>query len=146
MKALVQRVSCARVLVSEDVVGEISKGLLVFLAVEKEDSIETAAKLRDKLLNYRIFSDEKDKMNLSLKDTAGDLLIVSQFTLAANTSKGRRPSFDGAALPEKAQDLYLGFVELCKEQIGRVETGEFGANMQVELTNDGPVTFMLEIK
>jgi D-tyrosyl-tRNA(Tyr) deacylase len=125
-------------------VGEISTGLLVLLGVSPDDDIERGQKLADRLLNYRIFPDDDQRMNCSLKDINGELLIVSQFTLCADTKKGLRPGFSTAAPPELAESLYSDFVEYYESQIGKVETGIFGANMQVSLVNDGPVTFLLE--
>ena len=125
-------------------VGEISTGLLVLLGVSPDDDIERGQKLADRLLNYRIFPDDDQRMNCSLKDINGELLIVSQFTLCADTKKGLRPGFSTAAPPELAESLYSDFVEDYESQIGKVETGIFGANMQVSLVNDGPVTFLLE--
>ena len=144
MKALIQRVQTASVRVDESVVGEIEKGLLVFLAAEKGDDLETVDKLADRLLNYRVFSDQDGKMNLSSVDTGAEILLVSQFTLAADTRKGRRPSFTPAAAPELAKELYLKFAERLRQAELKVETGQFAADMQVGLVNDGPVTFMLE--
>jgi D-tyrosyl-tRNA(Tyr) deacylase len=145
MKALIQRVSSASVVVEGDVVGEISKGVLLFLGVEKGDDEKLAQVLLDKVLTYRIFEDEYGKMNLGLSDIGGDLLVVSQFTLAANTRKGRRPSFSEAASPEKASQLYDYFLERAKVCNIKVRAGIFGADMKVSLLNDGPVTFLLEV-
>ncbi|SFC30723.1 D-tyrosyl-tRNA(Tyr) deacylase [Marinospirillum celere] len=145
MKALLQRVKYARVLVEQEVVGEIGPGLLVFLGVDKEDDEKTAEKLLDKVLSYRVFGDDQDKMNLSLKDTQGGLLVVSQFTLSANTQKGLRPSFSSAASPQQGEFLYNHFLKQAHQHQGKVASGQFAANMQVELTNDGPVTFWLEV-
>lgn len=144
MKALIQRVSSASVEVDGEVVGSIQRGLLVLLAVEKHDSTDTAEKLVHKLLNYRVFADENDKMNLCVKDIDGGLLVVSQFTLAASTTKGLRPSFSSAAEPALAKEYYEYCIENIKKQLDKVETGIFAADMQVKLVNDGPVTFMLE--
>lgn len=145
MKALLQRVKSARVTVDDQLVGEIGSGLLVFLGVDKLDTQEVADKLLDKLLAYRVFADEEDKMNLSLKDIQGELLLVSQFTLSANTNKGLRPSFSSAASPSQGELLYNHFLDSARRRLSRVASGQFAANMQVELVNDGPVTFMLEI-
>ncbi len=145
MKLVVQRVKKANVVVDEKVIGEISKGYMVLLGVGPEDTKETADFLVQKLIKLRIFEDENEKMNLSIKDIDGELLIVSQFTLYADTTGGNRPSFVNAAKPEKANELYEYFVEECKKQnIKKVATGKFGADMQVTLQNDGPVTIILE--
>lgn len=144
MKALIQRVSHAQVMVNSDVVGAIDKGILLLLGVEQADTQEKANKLLHKVLNYRIFADADGKMNLSLKDIGGGLLVVSQFTLAADTKKGLRPSFSSAASPALAQTLYDYFVGEAKQQHTQVATGIFAADMKVSLCNDGPVTFMLE--
>ena len=144
MKALIQRVSEASVDVGGTRVGQISAGLLVFLGVDKSDDAEVVQRLADKVMNYRIFSDENGKMNRSLIAANGEMLVVSQFTLSADTQKGLRPSFTSAADPELANALYQAFVTACREKIARVETGQFAADMQVSLVNDGPVTFLLE--
>lgn len=144
MKALVQRVKKASVTIDDKLYSKIDQGLLVFLGVQKGDSIENADKLAQKLVNLRIFEDENDKMNLSLKDVGGQMLVVSQFTLCGDCKKGTRPSFDNAELPDKANELYEYFVSKIKEQGIKVQTGSFGAMMDVELINDGPVTFMVE--
>ena len=142
MLGLIQRVSEAQVRVLGEVVGEIGPGLLVFLGVEKTDSRAQVDKLLNKVLNYRLFGDDKDHMNLSLLDVGGELLVVSQFTLAADTKKGLRASFSSAAAPEDAESLYQLFVERAAQSV-IVQTGRFGADMKVSLVNDGPVTFML---
>jgi len=145
MKLLIQRVNKANVKVDNKLVGKIDKGFLVFLGITHTDTEETADYLVNKLVNLRIFEDENGKMNLSLKDVNGELLIISQFTLYANTKKsGNRPSFTDAAKPEEANKLYEYFVDKCKDNEIYTETGEFGADMKVELINDGPVTIMLE--
>ena len=144
MKALVQRVKKASVTIDDKLYSKIDHGLLVFLGVQKGDSPENADKLAQKLVNLRIFEDENDKMNLSLKDVGGQMLVVSQFTLCGDCKKGTRPSFDNAELPDKANELYEYFVSKIKEQGIKVQTGSFGAMMDVELINDGPVTFMVE--
>ncbi|OOF69895.1 D-aminoacyl-tRNA deacylase [Rodentibacter caecimuris] len=144
MIALIQRVTQAEVNISGQNIGKIKQGLLVLLGVEKEDSLEKANKLAEKVLNYRVFNDEEGKMNLNVQQIAGELLIVSQFTLAADTQKGLRPSFSKGAAPDQAKSLYEYFVKKCSEKI-TVATGQFGADMQVSLTNDGPVTFWLNI-
>lgn len=145
MKLLVQRVSNASVKVENKIIGKINKGFLVFLGVTHTDDEKVADYLVNKLIKLRVFEDENDKMNLSLEDIEGQLLIISQFTLYAETSKsGNRPSFTDAAKPECADKLYKYFVNKCKEKGIYTQTGEFGADMKVELLNDGPVTIMLE--
>ena len=144
MRALLQRVSQARVTVDGSVVGEIGAGLLILLGVANPDTTTNAEFLVDKILNLRIFPDSAGKMNLSLLDTAGELLVVSQFTLYGDCRKGRRPSFDAAAPAEQARALYESFVALARRSGLRVETGVFQAHMDVALVNDGPVTLMLE--
>ena len=144
MKGLIQRVSSASVVVDGNCVGEIDHGILLLLGVEKEDDQSKADKLLDKVINYRIFSDESDKMNLSLKNIEGELLVVSQFTLVAETSKGKRPGFSKGASPALGEELYNYFVEAANKTGLKVATGKFGADMKVSLTNDGPVTFWLE--
>ena len=145
MKLLIQRVSKANVKVDNEMIGEIEKGFLVFLGITNTDTEETADYLVNKLINLRVFEDEDCKMNLSLKDINGQLLVISQFTLYAETKKsGNRPSFINAAKPEYANKLYEYFINKCKEKNIYTETGEFGTYMQVELINDGPVTIMLE--
>lgn len=143
MKALIQRVTSATVSVNGQQIGAIDHGLLVLLAVEQQDTETTIKKMAGKLLNYRVFPDSEGKMNLSVKDVKGGLLVVSQFTLAANTDKGLRPSFSSAAEPALAKDYYQKLVDYLKQEDLQVETGEFAADMQVGLVNDGPVTFML---
>ena len=145
MKGLLQRVRSARVEVEGQVVGAVDQGLLVLVAVEPEDSREHADKLLHKLLNYRVFSDAQGKMNLSLKDIGGGLLLVSQFTLAADTRSGLRPGFSTAAPPALGAELFDYLVQQARGQHSVVETGQFGADMHVHLVNDGPVTFMLQI-
>jgi len=144
MLGLIQRVSSASVVIDYETVGEIDQGILLLLGVQKHDAMGSADKLLRKVLNYRMFSDPEGKMNLSLSDINGGLLIVSQFTLAADTKKGLRPSFSSAAPPEQAEDLYNHFVNQATQQHLKVQNGRFGADMQVCLVNDGPVTFMLE--
>lgn len=144
MIALLQRVSSARVEVSGALVGRIGPGLLVLLAVERTDTGAQADRMVDRLLGYRVFEDPEGRMNLSLVDTGGGLLLVPQFTLAADTTKGMRASFTGAAAPEVGRSLFEHVVARARASLGeRVATGQFGANMQVSLTNDGPVTFWL---
>lgn len=144
MKALIQRVRHATVEVNGESVAEIQSGLLVFLGVEKEDTDEICKKLLDKVSAYRIFSDEHDKMNLNLMQVSGELLVVSQFTLVADTKKGLRPSFSKAGLPDESRRLYECFILFAQEKGISVKSGQFGADMQVSLVNDGPVTFLLE--
>ena len=144
MRALLQRVTHAQVTVDGSVVGEIGPGLLILLGVAKPDTVANAEFLVDKILNLRIFSDAAGKMNLSLLDTAGELLVVSQFTLYGDCRKGRRPGFDAAAPAEQARALYESFVALARRSGGRVATGVFQAHMEVALVNDGPVTLLLE--
>ncbi|MFU2078507.1 D-aminoacyl-tRNA deacylase [Avibacterium endocarditidis] len=144
MIALIQRVSQAKVEVDGNITGQIQQGLLVLLGVQKEDDESKAERLLEKVLNYRVFSDEQGKMNLNVQQVNGELLVVSQFTLAADTQKGLRPSFSKGANPEEAERLYNYFVQKCGEKIPTF-TGKFAADMQVSLTNDGPVTFWLEI-
>lgn len=145
MKALIQRVSNARVDVGGETVGEIGPGLLVFLGLDKGDDESAAARMLDKLLAYRVFPDEQGRMNCSVADIKGGVLLVSQFTLSADTRKGLRPSFSAAMPPAQAEQLYLQMLESLKSLHPNVAAGLFGADMQVGLTNDGPVTFMLEI-
>ena len=144
MLGLIQRVSSASVVIDHETAGEIDQGILLLLGVQKHDAVGSADKLLRKVLNYRMFSDPEGKMNLSLSDINGGLLIVSQFTLAADTKKGLRPSFSSAAPPEQAENLYNHFVSHASQQHLKVQNGRFGADMQVCLVNDGPVTFMLE--
>ncbi|UVE18225.1 D-aminoacyl-tRNA deacylase [Pseudomonas sp. LS44] len=144
MKALIQRVRNARVDVAGECVGAINQGLLALVGVEPQDTPASVAKLLHKLLNYRVFSDADGKMNCSLKDIDGGLLLVSQFTLAADTKNGLRPSFSSAAPPAQGEALFAALVELARAQHRQVATGRFGADMQVQLINDGPVTFLLE--
>jgi D-tyrosyl-tRNA(Tyr) deacylase len=142
---LIQRVSQAKVEVSGEVVGQIQQGILLLLGVEKHDNEESVEKLLHKVSNYRIFTDDAGKMNLSLRDIGGQLLVVSQFTLAADTKKGMRPSFSSAGTPEQAKALYLAFIEQARASGITTQTGQFGADMQVSLCNDGPVTFQLTV-
>ena len=144
MRAVVQRVSRSEVTVDGRTTGKISKGLLVLLGVTHGDTSKDVDYIVDKTINLRIFEDENDKMNLSLKDIDGEILVVSQFTLYGDCRKGRRPSFTNAAAPEEADKLYQEFVKKVSEQGINTETGEFGAHMMVDLVNDGPVTILLE--
>jgi D-aminoacyl-tRNA deacylase len=144
MRAVIQRVSRAKVSVDGAATGEIVKGILILLGVSREDSEKEAGYILEKTLNLRIFEDEAGKMNLSLLDIRGDLLVVSQFTLYGDARKGRRPSFIEAAAPEQANRLYEYFVAQARKQIAKVETGRFQAMMDVELVNDGPVTILLD--
>jgi D-tyrosyl-tRNA(Tyr) deacylase len=146
MRAIVQRVSSASVVVEGRTTGAIEAGLLVLLGVAHEDTEGDAAYLLDRIVGLRMFEDAAGKMNLSLADTGGSLLVVSQFTLYGDTRKGRRPSFDQAARPEVAERLYECFVRLARERGVRTETGVFQATMSVGLVNEGPVTFVLESK
>lgn len=145
MQALLQRVQQAQVTVDNQIVGAINYGCLVFLGVEKEDSVQQVQKMVERVLNYRIFSDSNQQMNLSLLDKKGELCVVSQFTLAADTRKGLRPSFTPAAHPILAKNLYEAFVEKARTYPIKVATGQFGAQMAVSLINDGPVTFLLKV-
>jgi D-tyrosyl-tRNA(Tyr) deacylase len=145
MLGLIQRASSASVSIDNSVVGQINRGIVLLLGIEKNDSEEKADQLIQKILNYRIFNDENGKMNLSLQDIGGDLLAVSQFTLAADTQKGLRPSFSSAAPPAEAKMLYEYFLNQATNcNNGAVASGQFGADMQVSLCNDGPVTFLLK--
>lgn len=145
MIGLLQRVSTARVEVNEQTIGRISQGILVFIGVEKEDTETKADRLIQRLLGYRVFADDAGKMNLSVQDINGGLLLVPQFTLPADTKKGMRPSFSSAASPEKGTELFHHLVTQARAKHVSVETGQFGADMQVSLTNDGPVTFWLQV-
>ena len=143
MKAVIQRVSSASVVVDGDTVGAINQGLLVFIGVEKNDSLIEADKMINRLLSYRVFADSQYKMNLSVSDVAGGVLLISQFTLAADTKSGTRPGFSTAKPPMEAERLYDYMVESFKSKHTDVASGIFGADMQVSLVNDGPVTFLL---
>ena len=144
MRLLVQRVLNSNVKVDGKITGEINKGYMVLLGVTHDDDTEKADYLVKKLINLRVFEDENGKMNLNINQIGGELLIISQFTLYGNTKDGNRPSFTEAAKPEKAEELYNYFVEQCKKEGIKTETGIFGADMKVSLINDGPVTVMLE--
>jgi D-tyrosyl-tRNA(Tyr) deacylase len=146
MIALLQRVARADVVVDGETVGAIGKGLMVLVCAERDDTEKEADALLAKLLSYRVFSDEQGKMNRSVTDVEGELLLVPQFTLAADTQSGTRPSFTPAASPEDGKRLFDHFVQQARGKHVKVETGRFGANMQVSLTNDGPVTFWLQIR
>lgn len=145
MIGLLQRVSAAAVRVEGAVVGEIGAGLLVFLGVQRGDGEAEADRLLERVLTYRVFDDGEGRMNRSLLDVGGGLLLVSQFTLAAETRKGTRPGFSTAAAPDEGRRLYDYVVQSARNRMGSVATGQFGAHMQVSLTNDGPVTFWLEV-
>lgn len=144
MKFVIQRVNEASVTIQGETAGQIKKGFLVLIGVGREDTKETADKYVKKMLGLRIFEDENGKTNLSLKDVDGELLLVSQFTLYANCKKGNRPSFIEAGDPGKAEELYEYIIEQCRKEVPVVETGVFGAEMQVSLVNDGPFTIVLE--
>ena len=145
MIGLLQRVTAARVEVNHRVIARIERGLLVLVGIERHDSNQQADRLLQRLLGYRVFPDREGKMNLSLTDINGGLLLVPQFTLPADTRKGTRPSFSRAAPPEQGSELFDYFLVQARVQYGEVGAGEFGANMQVTLTNDGPVTFWLQV-
>jgi D-aminoacyl-tRNA deacylase len=145
MISIIQRVTQAKVTVNQQDIGVIGQGIMALVAVEKQDTEKEAQRLLERILNYRIFADEADKMNLSLRDINGGLLIVPQFTLAADTQKGNRPSFTAAASPEQGKKLFQYFQELAINSYSPVQFGEFGADMQVSLINDGPVTFTLKV-
>jgi D-aminoacyl-tRNA deacylase len=145
MLLLLQRVNFAKVMIDNQETAAIKGGLLVFLAIENDDNQIKAERLCERMLNYRIFPDQNDKMNLSVKDINGEVLIVSQFTLAADTSKGNRPSFSSALHPDQSKVLYDLFVSQAKTLHPKIATGVFGADMKIELCNDGPVTFLLKI-
>jgi D-tyrosyl-tRNA(Tyr) deacylase len=144
MIALIQRVTGASVSVSGETIGHIDRGLMVLVAVHRDDAEVDVDRLAERVLGYRVFPDTNGRMNLSVRDEALGLLLVPQFTLAADTRKGTRASFTRAAAPEKAEDYFNRLVSKCRESLETVETGRFGANMQVSLINDGPVTFWLE--
>jgi D-tyrosyl-tRNA(Tyr) deacylase len=144
MRAIVQRVTRAQVTVDDHVVGEIKTGLVVLLGVARDDTEQQASYLADKIASLRIFDDEEGKMNLSVKEIGGALLVISQFTLYGDVRRGLRPSWIDAAPPETAEPLYQAFVALARNHVERVETGSFRAHMLVELVNDGPVTIMLD--
>ena len=145
MIGLIQRVSQANVTVAEETIASIGQGLLVLLGVEQGDTDEKAKRLAARVAGYRVFADADDKMNLDVRDVSGEVLVVSQFTLAADTNKGRRPSFSSAATPREAQRLYQVFCQAMEQEGLQVQTGQFAADMQVSLVNDGPVTFQLKV-
>ena len=144
MKTVIQRVSNANVKVNEQIIGEIEKGLVILLGISNNDTEKTIEQMAHKISNLRIFSDENEKMNLSIKDINGQILVISQFTLFADCKKGNRPSFTNAGSPEHANKLYEYFIKQIENQQIEVEHGIFGQNMKVSLTNDGPVTIILE--
>lgn len=146
MIALIQRVSAAQVDVDQRTIAKIGRGVLALIAIQPEDGFEQAKRLLQRILNYRIFPDEVGKMNLSLRDLDAELMLVPQFTLAANTSSGNRPSFSSSADPLESKQLFEQLLVHAKQEYSKVEQGIFGANMQVSLTNDGPVTFWLEVR
>lgn len=145
MKALIQRVAHASVVVDGATIGHIERGILVLVGIEKHDTADTLQRMTDKILRYRIFPDEDGKMNLSTQDIKGGVLAISQFTLAADTQKGLRPSFSSAAPPAEAEVLYDQFMALLRDKHPNVAAGRFGADMKVSLLNDGPVTFALSM-
>jgi len=145
MIALIQRVTEAKVIVNNKNIGEIQRGLLAFIGIEKGDDETKIPRLLNKILSYRVFSDDDDKMNLSVQDIAGGVLLVPQFTLAADTQKGCRASFSSAAAPDLGEQLFNEFVKQAKKTYQQIETGQFGADMKVSLLNDGPVTFWLQV-
>ena len=144
MKAVVQRVKSASVSINGELFSSVGKGLLVLLGIENSDTLSEAEYISGKLLKLRIFEDENEKMNYSVTDIGGEILVVSQFTLAGNVRKGTRPSFDNAMKPDEAEILYEKFVEMMKQSHLNIKTGKFGAMMEVALINDGPVTFIVE--
>lgn len=144
MKALIQRVTQGRVTVDSATIGAIDQGLLVLVGVDPDDTAINVDKMAHRLLNYRVFADTEGRMNLNVQQVAGGVLLVPQFTLSADTRKGLRPSFTSAASPEQGLQVFTALVEAVRQQYPEVETGQFGADMQVSLTNDGPVTFLLE--
>ena len=144
MKVLVQRSLAAKVEVDGEIVGAIDHGQMVLVGIEKGDTEADTHRLADKLLKYRMFSDDDGKMNLNVQQVGGGVLLVSQFTLAAETKKGLRPGFSTAAIPEEGERLFNDFVAKVRAQYDKVETGRFGVDMKVQFTNDGPVTFMLD--
>lgn len=146
MRVVVQRVTSSKVIVNDNIIGSIDKGFNLLIGFSKEDTEEDLLYLKDKIVNLRIFEDENDKMNLSLLDVKGDILAISQFTLYGDCRKGRRPNFMKAEGGDKAKALYERFIELLKETNLKIETGEFGSHMKVDIQNDGPVTIILDSK
>ncbi len=145
MICLIQRVSHGSVSVQQKIIGHINTGLVVLTAFQPDDSFDEISKMIHKLLHYRVFADPQDKMNLNIQQVQGSLLLIPQFTLAANTQKGLRPSFSSAASPKIAQQLFTQFTHQIQTEYPLIQTGKFGADMQITLTNDGPVTFWLEV-
>ena len=145
MIALIQRVNYAKVVIEGQLYSEINKGVLALIGIEKEDTNATAEKLLERILSYRIFADDEDKMNLSVKDIEGEVMLVSQFTLAAATDKGLRPSFSSAMPPDVAKTIFNHLVDVTKTNYAKIGTGQFGNEMKISLENDGPVTFRLEV-
>ena len=146
MRAVVQRVTSSKVIVNQKTIGEIKMGFNVLIGISKDDNLEDLNYIRDKILNLRVFQDEDDKMNLSIKDVEGEILVISQFTLYGDCRKGRRPNFMNAMGGNLAEEFYEKFVSLLKESGLKIETGEFGADMKVDIQNDGPVTILLDSK
>ena len=145
MIALIQRVNYAKVVIEGQLYSEINKGVLALIGIEKEDTNATAEKLLERILSYRIFADDEDKMNLSVKDIEGEVMLVSQFTLAAATDKGLRPSFSSAMPPDVAKTIFNHLVDVAKTNYAKIGTGQFGNEMKISLEHDGPVTFRLEV-
>ena len=146
MRAVVQRVTSSKVIVNQKTIGEIKMGFNVLIGISKDDNLEDLNYIRDKILNLRVFQDEDDKMNLSIKDVKAEILVISQFTLYGDCRKGRRPNFMNAMGGNLAEEFYEKFVSLLKESGLKIETGEFGADMKVDIQNDGPVTILLDSK
>ncbi|MGM9934963.1 D-aminoacyl-tRNA deacylase [uncultured Clostridium sp.] len=146
MRAVIQRVTSSSVVVDGKVIGNINKGFNVLLGICKDDTVEDLKYIKDKIINLRVFQDENDKMNLSILDVKGEILAISQFTLYGDCRKGRRPNFMEAMGGDEAKELYNKFIEMLKESELKIETGEFGADMKVEINNDGPVTILLDSK
>ena len=146
MRAVVQRVTSSKVIVNQKTIGEIKMGFNVLIGISKDDNLEDLNYIKDKILNLRVFQDEDDKMNLSINDVKGEILVISQFTLYGDCRKGRRPNFMNAMEGNLAQEFYQKFVSLLNESGLKIETGEFGADMKVDIQNDGPVTILLDSK